>query len=170
MSFNGSFTQDPNNCGTTGDSMADFLLGEARGGTIGNENGESMPLTNYAAFFQDDWRVTPRLTLNLGVRWDRFGPPSSHNIPANPFAFSQAQQSYQVVNPENSSDCGCVQNNKNFSPRVGFAFQATPKTVIRSGFGTDCGEPSYENEDGARFFNQPPNFTEISFPTDKTSQ
>jgi hypothetical protein len=167
MAFNGSFTQDPNDRGTTGDSMADFLLGEASGGTIGNENGESMLSHNYAAFFQDDWRITPRLTLNLGVRWDRFGPPSFHNIPASRFAFQPGSQSYQVVNPENSSDCGCVQNNKNFSPRVGFAFQVTPKTVIRSGFGTYYGEPSYENEDGARFFNQPPNFTEISFPTDK---
>src|ERR1019366_9318092 len=39
--------------------------------------------------------------------------------------------------------------------------------VIRSGFGTYYGEPSYENEDGARFYDQPPSFTEISFPTDK---
>lgn len=167
MTFNGSFTQDPNNRGTSGDSMADFLLGDASGGTIGNENGESMLTHNYSAFFQDDWRITARLTLNLGLRWDRFGPPSFHSIYASRFQFQYGSQAYQVVTPQNSSDCGCVQNNSNFSPRIGFAFQATPKTVIRSGFGTYYGEPSYENEDGARFFNQPPNFTEISFPTDK---
>jgi hypothetical protein len=77
MTFNGSFTQDPNNRGTTGDSMADFLLGDASGGTIGNQTGESMLTHNYSSFFQDDWRITPKLTLNLGLRWDRFGPPSS---------------------------------------------------------------------------------------------
>ena len=167
MSFNGSFTQDPNARGSTGDSMADFLLGEASGGTIGNQNGESMLSHNYSAFAQDDWRVTPRLTLNLGVRWDRFGPPSFHSIYAARFEFQPGSQSYQIVGPKDSSDCGCVQNNRNFAPRIGFAYQLTPKTVIRSGFGLYYGEPSYENEDGARFFNQPPNFTEISFPTDK---
>ncbi len=167
MSFNGSFTQDPNSRGNTGDGMADFLLGDASGGNIGNQNGESMLTHNYSAFFQDDWRVTPRLTLNLGVRWDRFGPPSFHNIHASRFEFDAASHTYQFVTPKDSSDCGCVQNNANFVPRLGFAFQADQKTVIRSGFGMYFGEPSYENEDGARFFNQPPNFTEISFPTDR---
>jgi hypothetical protein len=167
MSFNGSFTQDPNNRGTTGDAMADFLIGDASGGTIGDENGESMLSHNYSAFFQDDWRVTPRLTVNLGVRWDRFGPPSFHSIYAARYMFQYGSQNYQVVAPSSSSDCGCVENNKNFAPRIGLAYQVTPKTVIRSGFGIFYGEPSYENEDGARFFNQPPNFTEISFPTDK---
>jgi len=59
MTFNGSFTQDPNNRGTTGDAMADFLLGDASGGTLGNPDGESMLMHNYAAFYQDDWRVSP---------------------------------------------------------------------------------------------------------------
>ncbi len=167
ISFNGSFTQDPNNRGLTGDSFADFLLGDASGGTIGNQNGESMLSHNYSGFFQDDWRITPRLTLNLGVRWDRFGPPSFHSIYAADVLFQPGTQTFQIVTPKSASDCGCVQNNKNFGPRVGFAFQATPKTVIRSGYGIYYGEPTYENEDGARFFNQPPNFTEISFPTDK---
>ena len=167
MTFNGSFSQDPNNRGTTGDAMADFLLGDASGGTIGNQNGESMLSHNYAVYAQDDWRIAPRLTLNLGVRWDRFGPPSFHSIYAARFAFQYGSQNYQVVAPNGTGDCGCVQNNKNFAPRIGLAFQATSNTVIRSGFGIYYGEPSYENEDGARFFNQPPNFTEISFPTDK---
>jgi hypothetical protein len=167
ISFNGSFSQDPNNRGVSGDAMADFLLGEASGGTLGNQNGESMLTHNYSGFVQDDWRITPRLTLNLGVRWDRFGPPSFHNIYAGLVIPEPSPQNFQVIVPKNQSDCGCVQNNKNFAPRVGFAFQLTPKTVIRSGFGMYYGEPSYENEDGARFFNQPPNFTEISFPTDK---
>ncbi|HYM13344.1 MAG TPA: TonB-dependent receptor [Bryobacterales bacterium] len=76
FSFDGSFTQDPNNRGKTGDGMADFLLGIASGGTIGNRNGETAVTHNYSAFFQDDWRITNRLTLNLGVRWDEFGPPT----------------------------------------------------------------------------------------------
>ena len=167
MSFNGSFSQDPNNRGTTGDAMADFLLGDASGGTIGDQNGESMLSHNYSGFFQDDWRVTSRLTLNLGIRWDRFGPPSFHSIYAANYLFQYGSTNYQVVAPNGTGDCGCVQNDKNFAPRIGLAFQATPKTVVRSGFGIYYGEPSYENEDGARFFNQPPNFTEISFPTDK---
>lgn len=167
MGFNGSFTQDPNSRGNTGDSMADFLLGDASSGTIGNQTGESMLSHNYGLFFQDDWRVSPRLTLNLGLRWDRFGPPSFHSIAASRFEFQPASHTYRIASPSDTSDCGCVQNNKNFAPRVGFAFQADPKTVIRSGFGIYFGEPSYENEDGARFFNQPPQFTEISFPTDR---
>jgi len=167
MSFNGSFTQDPNNRGTTGDGMADFLLGDASGGTIGTQNGESMLSHNYAAFVQDDWRITSRLTLNLGVRWDRFGAPSFHSIYAARYVFQYGTTNYQVVAPNGSGDCGCVENNKNFQPRIGLAYQLTPNTVIRSGFGIYYGEPSYENEDGARFFNQPPNWSEISFPTDK---
>ena len=87
MTFNGSFTQDPNNRGTTGDSMADFLLGDASGGTLGNPNGRVHVDAQLFGFFQDDWRITPKLTLNLGVRWDRFGPPSFHNIPAARYQF-----------------------------------------------------------------------------------
>jgi hypothetical protein len=167
MTFNGSFTEDPNNRGTTGDSVADFLLGETSGGTLGNTAGESMLDHNYAAFFQDNWRINPKLTLNLGVRWDRFGGPSFHNIPASVYKFQYGSPSYQVTYPQSMSDCGCVQNNLNFSPRVGLAYQVTPKTVIRSGFGTFYGEPSVEDQDGSRYFIEPPTWTEISFPTDR---
>lgn len=170
MNFNGSFTEDPNNRGTTGDPMADFLLGEASGGTLGNPQGEAMLMHNYAAFFQDDWRVTPKLTLNLGVRWDRFGPPSYHHIPAADYLFQYGSPNYSVVYPTSMSDCGCIENNLNFSPRLGVAYQATPNTVIRAGFGTYYGEPSVADQDGARYFIEPPTWSEISFPTDRLFQ
>jgi TonB dependent receptor len=64
--------------------------------------------------------------------------------------------------------CGCKNDMDNFAPRVGFAFQLTPKTVVRSGFGTFYGEPDSISHDGdGVFFNQAPAFTEISFPSDK---
>ena len=170
VTFNGSFTQDPNNRGTTGDPMADFLLGDASGGTLGSPQGEAMLTHNYASFFQDDWRVTPKLTLNLGVRWDRFGAPSFHDIPAARYQFQYGSPNYSVTYPTSMSDCGCVQNNLNFSPRLGLAYQATPNTVIRTGFGTYYGEPSIEDADGARYFIEPPTWTELSLPTDRLFQ
>ena len=58
----------------TGDAFADFLLGypSTTDVTIGDVGGFHKK-TNWHAFFQDDWKVTPRLTLNLGLRYDNFG-------------------------------------------------------------------------------------------------
>jgi len=52
FSFDGSFTQDPMSRGNTGDGMADFLLGLAGGGTLGNFNGETARTHNYSGFFR----------------------------------------------------------------------------------------------------------------------
>jgi hypothetical protein len=168
FAFNGSFSQDPNNRGRTGDGMADFLLGLASGANLGNQNGETAVTRNYSWYFQDDWRLTRKLTVNLGVRWDRFGPPSFRDTPVSRFELDLGSQSYRIVHPEDEGDCGCEHDNNNFAPRVGLAFQATLKTVIRSGFGVFYGEPDAIAHDGdARFYHQPPEFTEIQFPTDR---
>ena len=111
----------------------------------------------FAAFVQDDWRATNRLTLNLGLRWEYFGPP--HNFqknidsnfyfgqpvtPAptatdnpffpknNPFYASVATGSFQVRNNEIWN-----KDTNNFGPRVGFAWDVmgTQKFVVRGGFG-----------------------------------
>src|SRR5205085_5270624 len=132
FAFDGSFTQDPNNRGNTGDAMADFLLGTASNSTLGNQNGEIAVTHNYAAYFQDDWRVNSRLTLNLGVRWDMFGPPSFHNLKDNPlsnFIFTPGSQSYHILRPKDEGDCGCDRDWNNIAPRVVLAYQITPKTV-----------------------------------------
>jgi hypothetical protein len=171
MAFNRSFSEDPNNRGRTGDGLADMLLGLASGGQMGNQNGETAVTRNYSAFFQDDWKISSRLTLNLGVRWDRFGPASFKNTPVSRFVPNFATGQYTIVRPEDEGDCGCEHDNNNFAPRLGLAFQATRKTVIRSGVGLYYGQPDAVSHDGdARFANQPPEFSEYSFPTDRLFQ
>ena len=166
--FNGAFSQNPTDRGRTGDGMADFLLGLANAANIGNQNGETAVTRNYSLYFQDDWRIARTLTLNLGVRWDRFGPPSFRDTPVSRFEFSYGSQDYRIIRPEKEGDCGCKPDSNNFAPRVGLAWQATPKTVVRTGFGLYYGQPDAIAHDGdARFYHQPPDFTEISFPTDQ---
>ncbi len=168
MAFNGNYTARDNNA--KGNSMADFLLGMASSGQIGNQNGETAVTRNYSLYFQDDWKIASRLTLNLGVRWDRFGPPSFKDTPVSRFEFTPGSQEYRIVYPSDENDIGGVHDNNNFAPRVGLAFQATPKTVARLGFGIYYGEPDALTQDGdGKFANQPPEFTEITFPGSKTA-
>jgi outer membrane receptor protein involved in Fe transport len=168
MAFDRSFTQDPNSRGNTGDGLADFLLGLSSGGNLGNQNGETGVTHNYSAFFQDDWKLNNRLTLNLGVRWDRFGPPSFRDTPVSRFDIDFQNQTYNIVRPQNQGDCGCDHDNNNFAPRIGLAFQMTPRTILRSGYGIFYGQPDSIAHDGdGRFYNQPPDFSEFSFPTDR---
>src|SRR5262249_10875824 len=81
------------------------------------------------------WQVTPRFTVNLGVRWG-FYPPAT---PAFPGGFSN----YDPVNDQlviagvgnNPMKLGMVTHYKNFAPRVGVAYRGSQNTVIRSGVG-----------------------------------
>ncbi|MEO7143334.1 MAG: TonB-dependent receptor, partial [Bryobacteraceae bacterium] len=172
MAFDGSFTQDPNNRGKSGNAIADLLLGLASGGTIGNENGENVVSHNYSTFVQDDWKITARLTLNLGLRWDLFEPPSYPDSTVSRLDIFPGSPTYgQFQYPKGGHDCGCQFDYKNFAPRVGFAWQALAKTVVRSGFGMFYGVPDAISQDGnSPFANQAPAFTEISFPTDRLLQ
>ncbi|MBX5496923.1 MAG: TonB-dependent receptor, partial [Bryobacteraceae bacterium] len=72
FSFGPTFTQGPNptaSSATAGYGLATFLLGIA-GGSITPSPALALQNTYYALYLQDDWKVTPRLTLNLGLRWD----------------------------------------------------------------------------------------------------
>jgi hypothetical protein len=72
----------------------------------------------YGAWAQDDWRVSPRLTLNLGLRYDLIWNAFAQNVTFQPFELP-----------------GRPQDSKNFQPRAGFAYQVSDRTVLRGGIG-----------------------------------
>jgi hypothetical protein len=87
-----------------------------------------------SGFFQDDWRVLNKLTLNLGARYDVFTPyTEKHNQLANLdlATLSLVQAGVNGV----SRTAGIQTDYSNFAPRVGFAYTLLPSTVIRGGFG-----------------------------------
>ncbi len=99
----------------------------------------------YAAFFQDDWKVTSRLTLNLGLRWEVFGAPTETNgILSNIILGTGSDIFQQIANGK----AGRVSqlfptHRRNFAPRIGIAWDPTGKgqTAIRTGFSIAYLEP-----------------------------
>ena len=98
---------------------------------------------DYALFFQDDWRVTPRLTLNLGLRWDyqqfpkpqfpnNLTPVLNTNTATIPQRYTQADAN-EII----SRTGHFPSDNNNFGPRIGFAWDifGNSKTVLRGGYG-----------------------------------
>ena len=86
----------------------------------------------YAAFIQDDWRIEPRITLNLGLRWEYDAPPTeADNLLGNwepAVGFEQVgKQIGSVYNPDH----------KDFGPRAGIAWDVTGNgtTIVRAGGG-----------------------------------
>jgi hypothetical protein len=107
--------------------------------------------TDYAAFAQDDWRVTPRLTLNLGLRWEgmSFGRDKLYRAGVydfglaaagrNPFLFPEKVNLAGFTGTPGVKDCAlndCFDGD-NFAPRIGFAWDVNgdQKTVVRAGYG-----------------------------------
>jgi hypothetical protein len=169
LAFNREFTADPQNRAATGDGFAEFMLGWAAGGSLGNENGENLMMNSVAAFIQDDWKVTSRLTVNAGLRYDIFLNPTYPDGRVSNFLLDYSQVGANgrltEIRPHDGSDCGCEQNYRNFGPRLGLAYRLGNKTVLRSGFGLIYAlSDSWQNQT-SRWFNQSPDFVEYSLAT-----
>jgi hypothetical protein len=95
-------------------------------------------------FVQDSWKVTPKLTVLYGVRYDLFTPfTEAHNRISN-FNFSEAlglnpatvTSALKIANVNGvNGHAGISTDYSNLAPRVGFAYSAAPSTIIRGGFG-----------------------------------
>lgn len=135
--FNGDVTSLPGTTPTYFNSFADFLLG------LPSQTGKAYLLFNpvalrwnqWAWYARDQWQVTSRLTLNLGVRWEYY-----------PFGYSDNGKGLRWLNPADGNvyigGYGNVPQNDGvdvgygqFLPRLGAAYRLTSSTVIRAGYG-----------------------------------
>lgn len=136
---------DPNVFVETGGSgLASLLLGTASSGSINIAAGNSLQNFYYAAYVQDDIRVSRRLTLNLGVRWETESPYSERRNQMNWFDFNLPSPVRNATYPNltgalvfATADARTVYHwdYNNVAPRAGFAYTLTSTTVLRGGAG-----------------------------------
>jgi hypothetical protein len=149
FTFDNRFTRSNSNSATSasGADIADLLLGAPAGATglIPTKFFQSADYNSW--YVHDDWRVTPKLTLNLGIRWEReTGLREANNNLITNFnvtaqnPIGQASR-FPVVGVFEFAGRGGAQETtgnprlNKFSPRLGFAYQLNDKTVIRGGYG-----------------------------------
>jgi hypothetical protein len=151
--FDNGFTNNNANTPTSGISqgLGSFLLGYASASQTSNANTPALVAGQQlypALFANDDWHVTPKLTLNLGVRWEHSGPWTerfnrlSFFDPTTPNSVLAAagQTVLGNIGLVGTAENGGLRSNikpnwRQFAPRVGMAYQLTSKTVLHAGYG-----------------------------------
>jgi hypothetical protein len=182
--FGPGLTDNPANPGASGSGsgFASFLVGLADGGSIVNLHNVDYFRPLYSFYAQDDWRMTPRLTLNLGLRYELFTTVKERHDeqgtfdlqdPSRPTIIVPKGQTMQLtptlasmitVSPTGSRGLIPVAAH-NFAPRIGFAFQLTPGTVLRGGYGI-----FYGGQENGPYSNPSPGFNPPFFITQSFSQ
>jgi hypothetical protein len=119
-----------------GNDFASFLLDlPNQVGRDVNVGDASWRQTLYFAFIQDTWQANKELTLTYGLRWE-FYPPANPRRSGGFSQYNLATNSLEVAGYGNvPKDLGMNVNAKNFAPRLGLAWRALPRTVVRAGFG-----------------------------------
>jgi len=106
--------------------LADYMLGDysSTSATAGSQIGH-FHQHNFMPYIQDDWRIAPKLTINLGMRYDYYSPPL------------EAQGHAGILNPTTGgfTEAPFNANRFNFSPRLGFAYALNDKTAVHAGGG-----------------------------------
>jgi hypothetical protein len=189
-SFTGKYTSYVNSATTSGYGVADFLTDQNNASTIGNETSENFARWYRAGYVQDDWKLTKKLTLNLGLRYDYYQsakemanrianlivtsasaghgtgifqlPAAQRNTPLAPaYVALLTTEGVSVSYVDNNPALVNVQKT-NFAPRVGFAYSPDERTVFRGGFGIFYG--GLEPYGGDNIGQNHPFFTTATFP------
>lgn len=146
--FNNSFTAQNPLTGIGGAGLASYLLGYAGSGSATNDQATAAEQLYPALFITDHWRATPRLTLDIGLRWeDNFPFTERHDLQSyfdftavNPLLAAANISTYpgsiELVNSSTRSSRYAANNHvKQFSPRVGLTYAIRPSTVLSMGYG-----------------------------------
>jgi hypothetical protein len=140
-----------------GDGFASFALGQLSGASIGNDNIQWFHRLEGSFYALDSWKLTRKLTLNYGLRWDleqmqreeydretQFSPtvqnPSAGGLPGG-----------TVYEGYGTGRCNCIFEKFYpwmIQPRLGASYLVTPKTVLHAGFGYYSGPQLFMNEEG----------------------
>ena len=131
---------------TVGFGFASFLLGLATSGNQEHTFSASTASSYYGLYFQDEFRVNPKLTLNIGVRWDTdlphterynrlsyFDPNAPSPLAGKVPGFPNLKGAMQFVTPDHRRQTPTDLNN--WGPRFGFAYRINPKTSFRGAYG-----------------------------------
>jgi len=147
----------------TGSGIGDLLLGLPTL-TIDSQLTAPQTLRTFQSgyYLQDDWKIRPNLTLNLGLRYEFNTPPTD---PTNRMSvFNLATGQLSQVGTDGVSRSGIQPDYNNFAPRVGFAWNPLKNLVIRAGYGIFYDASMFEVS-SALYYN-PPWFTvRVFFPS-----
>ncbi len=178
MSFGSDFTDNPASPGSGGESIATFLLGIPDGGDITSLHNVDYRRQIYAVYGIDDIKVTPRLTLNLGLRYELFTTIKEANDQAATFDFNSLSlivprgQNQPLtatlateLNVQRNGSRGLISPDlNNFAPRIGLAYQLSDKLVLRGGYGI-----FYGGQENGPFSNPSPGFNPPYFDSQNFS-
>lgn len=141
FNFDRTYTQGPDPTSTTlngGNGLASLLLGVPVAGTLTITNPLFLYQRYYSLFFQDDYRLTDKLTLNLGLRWEYQTPYAEKFGQIGYVDWNAIEPTTGLKGKFTEIKPGGYQENPQywkFSPRVGLAWTPFNKTVIRAGAG-----------------------------------
>lgn len=148
FNFDPGFTaQNAINTAGSGLGFATFLLGYPDGGSANTPALVAAEQLYPALFVNDDWHVTPKLTVNVGLRWEHAGPwterynrlsyfdPTQNNSVLAADGINVPGNIDLVASPGDGYRSNIKPDWKQFAPRVGLAYQITHKTVFHAGYG-----------------------------------
>jgi hypothetical protein len=132
--YSGQFTRPSGAAANNVYNLADFMFGLQSRYELSNILIAQLRQQMHFAYIQDDWRMSDKLTLNVGLRYEYATPHwEEDNVMSN---FDPATKTMVLAKDGSLSDRSLVDPDRNnFAPRIGFAYSMTPRTVVRGGYG-----------------------------------